>query len=55
MQVRSLIPGARALALSLTLVAPFAAAATEVADFGAAKAQAASSGKPVLIDFSSPT
>ena len=52
----SLVTGARGLVLSLSLAAlPVVAGASEVADFAAAKAKAAATGKSILIDFSSPT
>jgi hypothetical protein len=41
-------------ATALALLAPLAAA-SDVKDFATAKALSASSGKPVLIDFSAPT
>lgn len=56
MHASSRFLGVRAVALSLTLAAmPLMAAASEVADLDAAKTQAVASGKPILIDFSSPT
>jgi len=52
MHLRTLrILGAGVLALAL----PLAASASEVTTFASAKALSATAGKPVLIDFSSPT